>query len=121
MPSPLPSVASGELPRELHSDMVTKRTAKPPLVATGRVEKSRASLSVALMTAASVHGLSQEGTARDVGVDARTVRRWFSGEVAMDVERVAAAPIIGKTFRRIWCSEGHDAAPYVARKRRGPK
>lgn len=89
--------------------------------ATVRAPKSRASMSAALLQAASVHGLSQEGLARDIGTDARTLRRWIACKVRMNVELVADAPIVGKTFKRLWCTESHEIAPYIAsaRKRRG--
>lgn len=101
--------------------MAAKRTRKIATRASAHVLKVRAELSAALLRASSVHGLSQEGAARDIGVDARTIRRWVHREVSMDVELVAAAPIVGKTFRRMWCSEAHESSPYVARKRRSSR
>lgn len=96
---------------------MANRNAKTKRAISPARQKARADLSKALLHAAAIHGLSEEQAARDIDTDARTVRRWLAGEVRMDVELVSIAPIIGRTFKRMWCSEGHDVAPYLARKR----
>lgn len=87
------------------------------------LKKARADLAMALRHATTVLGLSQEGTARVVGVHKRTIGSWLRCEREMNVEAVAASGRLGTTFRRLWCSEGHEpTAPYLARKKaRGSK
>jgi len=93
------------------------RTPKPAGGLSPALKKARADLATAFLRATTVLGLSQEGAARVVGVHKRTVGAWVRCEREMNVELVAASTRVGPTFRRLWCSEAHDPASYVARRR----
>ncbi len=100
---------------------MSNRNAKPPAPISPAQKKARADLATAFLRATTVLGLSQEGASRVVGVHKRTVGAWARCEREMNVEQVAASPRLGPTFRRMWCSENHEPAPYVAKKRGGTR
>lgn len=63
---------------------------------------------------------THSAAARWMGIAPRTLRRRIARK-SIPIDRVLATPQLGERFRRALCTEGHQPAPYVARKRSGRK
>jgi hypothetical protein len=96
---------------------MSKRNAHQRPEFTARLEKVHEEIHAAFRDALKQARCSQNQAALSMGVNVDTVRNWVHKRAKVRVANVFASRRLGKTFRRLLCSEHHESLPYLTKKR----
>jgi hypothetical protein len=113
-----PRSASGRSDKERSSISIAERNARPRPEFTARLFAAHKEICAAYCNALRLTGCTQAQAARGMNVTSNTAANYEHGRTPVNVARVLAYPRLRQAFRRLLCTEHHEFAYVVKKKRR---